>query len=74
MVYLKQNVPAFERLVRIVAGFGLAGAGIFWSMGNGTVWLAGLAVASGIIAAGTGFVGFCPMCALAGRRWLGARQ
>ena len=66
MFYVK-NVPGWERAVRVVAGlamigFGLAGPGIAGS----TVGYA--IAASGVVALLTGFVGFCPMCAMVGRR------
>ena len=64
MLYVK-NVPAWERAVRVVAGVAMIGCGFFG--------LKGLAIGYLIAAVGaltllTGFVGFCPMCAMAGRR------
>lgn len=57
------NVPTFERLVRIALGLAVAGFALF-----------GLAAPSLLVAmlgfcfAATGLIGFCPACALAGRR------
>ena len=69
MFYVK-NVPAWERAVRVVAGLAMLACGLFG--------LKGLAIGYLIAAVGaftllTGFVGFCPMCAMAGRR-LGTKK
>lgn len=64
MLYLK-NVPGWERFVRILAGVILAAAGVV--MFKLTLWGYVLA-ASGMGFALTGFVGFCPMCAMIGRK------
>ena len=66
MFYTK-NLPAWERAARVVAGIVMALCGF---IGPG---LAGTAVGLIVVAAGgmtllTGFFGFCPACALAGRR------
>lgn len=64
MFYAK-NVPAWERVLRSVLGvLALAYAAMNWGS-------SGLAVAVGIVGAMlamTGMIGFCPMCALAGRK------
>lgn len=64
MFYAK-NVPAWERIARIIAGLAaLAFAATQW----GT---SAVAVAAGIAGAGlavSGLVGFCPMCAMVGRK------
>jgi hypothetical protein len=64
MFFIK-NVPPFERLLRFALGAAMAGFG-FW-IGKGPL-VAALAAASGLGLALTGAVGFCPMCALVGRR------
>lgn len=64
MFYVK-NVPNWERILRIVMG---AMALVFAAMNWGT---SNLAVGTGIMGAVmaiTGLVGFCPMCALVGRK------
>lgn len=63
MFYVK-NVPNWERALRVVAGLiavwtGIAVLGGMWGM-------ALAASAAGIV--GSGLFGFCPMCALVGRR------
>jgi len=63
MFYVK-NVPNWERVLRVVVGliaiyFGIATLGGAWG------WLIA-ASAAGIV--GSGLFGFCPMCAMVGRR------
>ena len=65
-MFYPKNVPNWERAIRIVFGivlialpllqqsFGLIGAIVL--------------IASGILAIATGFVGWCPACALVGRK------
>lgn len=64
MVYVK-NVPNWERVLRVVMGaMALAFAIANWGV-------SGVAVGVGImgaVLAMTGLVGFCPMCALVGRK------
>ena len=64
MIYAK-NVPTAERAIRVLAGLALIAFGLFGLKGSP---LGYVLAASGVVAALTGFVGFCPMCALAGRR------
>ncbi|MYN15780.1 DUF2892 domain-containing protein [Rugamonas sp. FT107W] len=63
MFYVK-NVPNWERALRVVAGAIAAWAGIALLGGVWGLVLAGSA--AGIVA--SGLFGFCPMCALVGRR------
>lgn len=64
MFYAK-NVPTWERILRIVMGLmGLGYAGM--NLGG-----SGLAVGIGLMGAMlamTGLVGFCPLCAMVGRK------
>lgn len=63
MFYVK-NVPTGERIVRGVAG--VAGAGLGVALLGGT---AGWLVAAGALGfAVTGLFGFCPACAMVGRK------
>ncbi len=64
MFYVK-NVPAFERILRVALGAAMVVLG-FW-MGKGPMMTA-LVAGSGLITALTGFFGFCPMCAMVGRK------
>ncbi|QTN27237.1 DUF2892 domain-containing protein [Rhodoferax sp. AJA081-3] len=61
--YVK-NVPGWERALRIVAGSGAAAYALY-SFAGPMGWLLA-ASAAGI--AISGLVGFCPMCAMVGRR------
>jgi Protein of unknown function (DUF2892) len=66
MLYTK-NLPVWERIFRSVAGLAMGGCGL---VGPG---LAGTPVgyiiaASGVTTLLTGFVGYCPACAKAGRQ------
>jgi hypothetical protein len=63
MFYAK-NLPAWERLIRLVAAFAMGACALhFRGTPVGYVW-----AVVGIGMALTSVVGFCPMCALAGRR------
>jgi len=66
MLYRK-NLPGWERAARAIAGLAMMGCGF---LGPG---LAGTPVGLVLSAAGamtllTGFVGFCPACAMVGRK------
>jgi hypothetical protein len=60
MFYTK-NVPNWERVFRVFIS--LAGAALAYQAGFG--WVVTAAVASFSL---TGFFGFCPMCAMVGRK------
>ena len=61
--FFVKNVPNGERAVRLLLSAGAVGFGLLSSSPLGWSVFAG-----GVIFAATGLVGFCPMCALAGRR------
>jgi hypothetical protein len=63
MLYVK-NVPTWERALRIVTAIALLGWGA-WGGAGPWAWAA-LASAAGLSL--TGLFGFCPACALVGRR------
>jgi len=63
MFYVK-NVPSGERAVRVVAGIVAAGAGLTLLSGTTGWWVA--AGAAGLVA--SGLFGFCPACAMVGRK------
>lgn len=63
MFYVK-NLPNWERGVRVVAGVIAAVLGVT-TLGGMAGWLLA-AVAAGIVL--SGLFGFCPMCAMVGRR------
>lgn len=64
MLYIK-NVPNWERAVRVIMGMlAIAFAAMNWGVSGISV---GVGVAGAMLAM-TGFVGFCPMCAMVGRK------
>lgn len=63
MFYVK-NVPVWERVVRVAAGLI---ALVFMVVNWGSPWMMGAGVAGAMLSL-TGLVGFCPMCALVGRK------
>ena len=63
MIYVK-NVPHGERAVRVVTGLAAAALGLFLVGGMGG-WLVA-AGAAGLVA--SGLFGFCPACAMVGRK------
>jgi hypothetical protein len=71
-MFYSKNLPLIERVIRTISGLGLTLLGMLYLHGaSGNLW--GLAaVASGLGAAITGFLGFCPACAMVGRK-LGKR-
>jgi hypothetical protein len=65
-----KNVPNVERIIRFLAGATLIALVVSGQGALGT--LAGpalvLAVSTALVMIVTGFVGWCPMCALVGRK------
>ena len=64
MFYVK-NVPAIERALRILMGVAAVAAAVAYFGAIPVGWGVG---AMGVMAAMTGLVGFCPACALVGRK------
>lgn len=63
MFYVK-NVPVWERLLRLAGGAALIAYALLALDGTAT-WLA-IGAATGLVL--SGMVGFCPACAMVGRR------
>lgn len=63
MVYVK-NVPPAERVLRVVLGAAVAGAGIVM-VGGAAGWLIAASSAGLVL---SGLFGYCPACAMVGRR------
>ena len=59
----RKNLPGWERTMRVVLGASMIGYGLV-GLPAGPL---GYAIAAGI-AIITGFFGFCPMCAMVGRK------
>ncbi|VTZ27178.1 conserved hypothetical protein [Methylocella tundrae] len=64
MFYVK-NVPATERVLRVLMGVAALAAAVAYFGSTPIGWGVG---AMGMMAAVTGLVGFCPACALVGRK------
>ncbi|GGY73604.1 hypothetical protein GCM10011613_18490 [Cellvibrio zantedeschiae] len=64
-MFYRKNIPGWERALRVIVGFCTIAFGL---LGMSASLLAYLIVATGLTALLTGFVGFCPMCAMVGRR------
>jgi len=62
-----QNVPGLERIVRIIIGIGMTVAGTVWAFSGEPLW-GTLVGASGVGLAATGLSGWCPACAMVGRK------
>lgn len=65
MFYLQRNLPWWERVLRLILGAIVVMAAFILQVGSVMLWLA-VAVAATL--ALTGFIGFCPACAMFGRR------
>jgi hypothetical protein len=63
MFYVK-NVPTWERVLRVIAGLALAAWAV---LALGGLWgtLAALSAAGVVL---SGLIGFCPACAMVGRK------
>ena len=69
-VFYVKNIPGWERAVRVVAGLLMVACGLVGLK----ALIIGYAIAGvGVVTLLTGFVGFCPMCAMVGRRLSGPK-
>lgn len=64
-MFFQKNLPSWERALRVLTGLAAAIGAFALPIDPRYQWLA---AAGGAMFAATGFVGFCPMCALFGRR------
>lgn len=64
MIFQK-NLPLWERTLRTCIGLALAIGALLMPT---EPWLKWVLVASGVSFVAMGFVGFCPMCAMFGRK------
>ncbi len=64
MLYEK-NLPLWERALRVLAALALIAGGLLGLPGTALGWFL---AASGAFVGLTGFVGFCPACAMVGRK------
>jgi len=64
-MFYRKNLPGWERAVRAIGGVGMIAYGLIGMSGT----TAGYVIAgAGVVTIATGFFGFCPMCAMVGRR------
>jgi len=68
MFFIKRNLPHWERALRIVMGLLIAAAVYLGLFSAGILGWAAIATAATLVL--TAFVGFCPACAMVGRRYL----
>ena len=66
-MFFQKNLPMWERALRLCLGLGIVAAVFYIPLAGMPLWLA---AGGGIMLACTGFIGFCPMCAMAGRTTL----
>ncbi len=64
-MFYEKNLPTVERVVRFVIGAAAVAGGIVYFGSAPMGWALGL---MGVMAAMSGVMGFCPGCAMAGRR------
>jgi DUF2892 family protein len=64
MWYVK-NVPTVERVIRLIMGLVLLGGARAWMGPTASGWIMG---SMGMVAAVSGLIGWCPMCAMLGRK------
>ena len=65
-MFFRKNLPMWERVIRTVVGLGVTA--LPFVVPVAPELLKWLLIASGISFVAMGFVGFCPMCAMVGRR------
>ena len=65
MFYIK-NIPTAERIVRGLAGAAMIAFELLGGIGQPK--LGYLIAAAGLMVSMTGFIGFCPLCAMVGRK------
>jgi Protein of unknown function (DUF2892) len=64
-MFYRKNLPGWERAMRTIGGVAIIAYGLLGMSGT----MAGyLIVGTGAVAILTGFFGFCPMCAMVGRK------
>lgn len=63
-MFYQKNLPIWERAIRVMMGLALFAGGLF---GLRDEIGYGLAI-MGVMVTVTGFIGFCPACAMVGRK------
>lgn len=70
MLYRK-NLPLWERVLRATLGVALI---VYVALFASSLLPVGIAVCSGLVLAITGMFGYCPMCAIAGRKFIDSSE
>ena len=63
-MFYRKNVFAWEQVVRFIAGIAMIAGGLIYLPG----WPGYLVAAGGLYTGLTGIFGFCPACAMIGRK------
>lgn len=66
MFHFKHNLPAWERLLRLFLAGLIATAA--WAIPGLGTWMGAAGLAAAALLAVTAFIGFCPACAMLGRK------
>lgn len=64
-MFYQKNLPLWERVLRVLIGIIVIAVTLSLSLDG---WMKALIIASAAIFLFFGFIGFCPMCAMAGRK------
>jgi uncharacterized protein (DUF983 family) len=64
-MFYQKNLPLWERVLRVLAGAIVIAVTLSSSLAG---WLSALIIASAVAFLFFGFIGFCPACALVGRK------
>ncbi|MCY1359496.1 hypothetical protein D9M68_708520 [compost metagenome] len=64
-MFFQKNLPTWERALRLCVGLAVAVGALLLLVDPTIKWGT---VAAGVVFACTGFIGFCPMCAMFGRK------
>ena len=69
-MFYPKNVPNIERVARTLIGFALIVLALFGAplIGSLSPIVSGLLIASAVTLVVTGFIGWCPACAMVGRK------
>lgn len=67
-MFYSKNLPFLERAIRLILGIGLILAGMMFFKGGLLGLWGAVSAASGVASILTGFFGFCPACAMVGRK------
>lgn len=64
-MFYNKNVPVWERVLRVTLGLGLT---LYVILGLPSMLISVISIASAVFVIVTGFIGWCPACAMVGRK------